>query len=130
MFYRDDCIFCQKMMPIVDNMEEIEKVKMGELKMYNISSVPTFIAFDGDKEINRISGMTTKEILLKLFDPKFKPPSNIPERPKERLGLHIGVSTLKIEGRTNVKLEIGINIFFHFYFSTDFALPMCKECKD
>lgn len=79
-FYAPWCGPCQMMLPI---MEELAKemadkgVKIGKVNVeespelaekYGVMSVPTFIVFKGDKEVNRVMGAQAKTKLLELLN--------------------------------------------------------------
>lgn len=75
-FTADWCAPCKKMKPIIQelvaegvsiNLVDVDLEK--ELaKSFNILSIPTFILFEDEKEINRISGAQTKEQLESFFN--------------------------------------------------------------
>jgi thioredoxin-like negative regulator of GroEL len=47
------------------------------VKQFNIKSVPTFILFDDNKEINRVTGLKTKEELENFINYKKNTKENI-----------------------------------------------------
>ncbi len=74
-FSAEWCGPCQAMKPILENLSEevgcefkIAKIDIDQIRgvasRFNIMSVPTFIFFKDGKEMERMSGMMSKEILL------------------------------------------------------------------
>ena len=76
-FTADWCVPCKKVKPIV---EEINKDSLIKFKIINVDhekelakslelkSVPTFILFEEEKEIARITGAKTKQQLLDFIN--------------------------------------------------------------
>lgn len=76
-FTADWCVPCKRVKPIV---EEINKDSIIKFKIINIDnekelaksldlrSVPTFILFEDEKEIGRITGAKTKQELLDFIN--------------------------------------------------------------
>lgn len=70
------CPPCKKMSPIVDELSqegiEVIRVDGGSqtqlVKELHIESFPTFISFKNGKEVQRITGVCSKETLKKLLD--------------------------------------------------------------
>lgn len=70
-FTADWCQPCKKMKPVVEDMKkegfqfQIIDADYEQLlvKRFKINSVPTFILFENEKEINRITGAKTREEL-------------------------------------------------------------------
>ena len=69
-FYTDWCGFCQKQK---SELEQMDKVWIGQVnaenspniaKKYNINAFPTFLLFKDGKNIERFSGMRSKEELM------------------------------------------------------------------
>lgn len=80
-FYSDSCIPCKMMAGIVGDIEDDYEGKLNVYKVnvnfddalaseYEVLSAPTFIAFDKGEEIGRLTGKTTLDALLKLFEGK------------------------------------------------------------
>ncbi|UKI41941.1 MAG: thioredoxin [Candidatus Melainabacteria bacterium] len=78
-FWSPWCGFCQKQLPIVNELNEnLEgKIKVGTVNLdespeiaqtYNIASIPTFILFKDGKIKNKLIGFQTKSQLLKEID--------------------------------------------------------------
>ncbi len=77
-FWATWCGPCKFMEPIVEELEkelagkvEIEKINVDENQDFTqkqgVMSIPTYIVMDGDKEVERIVGATSKENLLKAI---------------------------------------------------------------
>jgi thioredoxin-like negative regulator of GroEL len=77
-FTADWCSPCKKVRPIVESMKQegfqfqIIDVDLEEslVKHFSIKSVPTFILLDGNEEIDRITGLKTKEELENFVNSK------------------------------------------------------------
>ena len=80
-FYSDSCIPCKMMAGIVGDIEDDYEGKLNVYKVnvnfddalaseYEVLLAPTFIAFDKGEEIGRLTGKTTLDALLKLFEGK------------------------------------------------------------
>lgn len=74
-FTADWCNPCKKVKPVVEDLirdgylfqvidVDIEK---DFARSFEIKSVPTFIAFENNKEINRVTGSQTKQSLLEFI---------------------------------------------------------------
>ena len=73
-FYATWCMPWKMLSPVVDKIAEnmkVCKVNIDEARKsvsnYMIVSVPTLIAFRNGEEINRLSGVTDEEEIMKLF---------------------------------------------------------------
>ena len=73
-FYATWCMPCKMLSPVVDKIAEnmkVCKVNIDEagksVSNYMIVSVPTLIAFRNGEEINRLSGVTDEEEIMKLY---------------------------------------------------------------
>jgi len=77
-FTAEWCGPCKKTRPIVEEMKregfefQIIDVDYEQLlvKRFEIKSVPTFILFENEKEINRITGAKTREELQSFINGK------------------------------------------------------------
>jgi thioredoxin-like negative regulator of GroEL len=77
-FTADWCQPCQKVKPIVEEMKregfefQIIDADYEQLlvKRFGIKSVPTFILFENEKEVNRMTGAKTREELQSFIDGK------------------------------------------------------------
>ena len=75
-FTADWCQPCQKVKPIVEEMKkEGFQFQMIDadyeqllVKKFQVKSVPTFILFEDEKEVNRITGSKTKKELEDFFN--------------------------------------------------------------
>lgn len=77
-FWAPWCGPCRIMGPIIEELAmEIPDVKIGKLNVddhqesaiqYRVSSIPTIIIFKGGKEVERITGTTTKQSLYELIN--------------------------------------------------------------
>ena len=75
-FTADWCQPCQKVKPIVKEMKkEGFQFQMIDadyeqllVKKFQVKSVPTFILFEDEKEVNRITGSKTKKELEDFFN--------------------------------------------------------------
>jgi thioredoxin-like negative regulator of GroEL len=75
-FTADWCQPCQKVKPIVQEMKkegfefQIIDADYEQLlvKRFQVKSVPTFILFENEKEINRITGAQTREKLEEFIN--------------------------------------------------------------
>jgi thioredoxin-like negative regulator of GroEL len=84
-FTADWCQPCKKVKPIVESMKkegfqfQIIDVDSEEslVKQFNIKSVPTFILFDENKEINRVTGSKTREELENFVNDKKTTKENV-----------------------------------------------------
>lgn len=74
-FYASWCPHCQRMMPIVEQVKELEEGKANVIqldidknqeaaKAENVESIPTFIIYKNGKEVWRQSGEMEGEVLL------------------------------------------------------------------
>ena len=72
-FYADWCGPCKRLMPILEDIKDIDILKVnvdsfGDLsRSYGIMSIPTLILFDGGKEIKKSIGFKTKEEILDMI---------------------------------------------------------------
>ena len=77
-FTAEWCGPCKKTIPIVEEMKregfefQIIDADYEQLlvKRFEIKSVPTFILFENEKEVNRINGAKTREELESFIDGK------------------------------------------------------------
>jgi thioredoxin 1 len=79
-FTADWCQPCKKVRPIVEELNreiadvtfQIIDVDMENdlVKTFQITSVPTFILFEGEEQINRITGAQTREKLNEFINYK------------------------------------------------------------
>jgi thiol-disulfide isomerase/thioredoxin len=75
-FTTDWCGPCKKVRPIVEDLKkEGFQFQMIDadyeqllVKRFEVKSVPTFILFDNEKEIKRITGAQTREDLVKFIN--------------------------------------------------------------
>lgn len=81
-FWAAWCMPCKMMAPVLNEVAEeagdkvtIAKVNVDEQKAtaakFNIRSIPTLILFRNGKEVKRISGVKSKDYLLKELDRRF-----------------------------------------------------------
>lgn len=72
-FYADWCGPCKRLMPILEDIKDIDILKVnvdsfGDLsRCYGIMSIPTLILFDNKKEIKKSIGFKTKEEILDMI---------------------------------------------------------------
>ncbi len=77
-FWAPWCAPCKMMEPIIEEISEeySEKLKVCKLNVddnpdstlkYEVRSIPTLILFKNGKDINRISGATSKNVLIDFF---------------------------------------------------------------
>ena len=72
-FYADWCGPCKKLMPILEDIKDIDILKVnvdsfGDLsRSFGIMSIPTLILFDNKKEIKKSIGFKTKEEILDMI---------------------------------------------------------------
>ena len=72
-FYADWCGPCKRLMPILEDIKDIDILKVnvdsfGDLSRgFGIMSIPTLILFDGGKEIKKSIGFKTKEEILDMI---------------------------------------------------------------
>jgi thioredoxin 1 len=77
-FTAEWCVPCKKTRPIVEEMKregfefQIIDADYEQLlvKRFEIKSVPTFILFENEKEVNRMTGAKTREELQSFIDGK------------------------------------------------------------
>jgi thioredoxin-like negative regulator of GroEL len=77
-FTAEWCAPCKKTRPIVEEMKregfefQIIDADYEQLlvKRFEIKSVPTFILFENEKEVNRMTGAKTREELQSFIDGK------------------------------------------------------------
>ncbi len=72
-FYADWCGPCKRLMPILEDIKDIDILKVnvdsfGDLsRSFGIMSIPTLILFDGGKETKKSIGFKTKEEILDMI---------------------------------------------------------------
>lgn len=72
-FYADWCGPCKRLMPILEDIKDIDILKVnvdsfGDLsRNFGIMSIPTLILFDNKKEIKKSIGFKTKEEILDMI---------------------------------------------------------------
>ena len=75
-FYASWCPHCQRMMPIVEDIKTLlaDNLKVVQLDLdenqeeadqAGVKSIPTFLLYDGGKEVMRETGEMSAEMLLK-----------------------------------------------------------------
>ena len=77
-FYIDNCFHCNRIRGTFDELAEkykneinFENKKVNSHQMekkYNLHIYPTVVAYDGDKEINRIEGVIPPEMLKDFIE--------------------------------------------------------------
>ena len=75
-FHADWCGPCKSVGPIIKEIEdegyEVERIDIDKqadiAKKYNVMSIPTVLAFSGDKEIGREVGFVSKANIRSLLD--------------------------------------------------------------
>ena len=73
-FYTDTCMPCKAVGKILDKIEGIEVVPINAIEneeerdKWNVQSTPTLIFLDGDKEVGRITGMTTESKIREMLE--------------------------------------------------------------
>lgn len=126
-FFNPSCGLCRKMIPVVEEFaEEHPEIRVLRLtpsrdsqfaKDHALRLTPTWVTFTDGKEIHQLAGATSKDILLKLFDRSFTPPS--PRKPKELFTLGLGSLF-----RFTVAWIPGKQGTLRF----DFAFLVCRSC--
>ena len=72
-FYADWCGSCIRQAPLVENLKEIDVLKVNVDLFdsfswsYGIMSIPTLILFDSGSEVKKTIGFKTKEELLEFI---------------------------------------------------------------
>lgn len=72
-FYADWCGPCKRLMPILEDIKDIDILKVnvdsfGDLsRSFGIMSIPTLILFDNKKEIKKSIGFKTREEILDMI---------------------------------------------------------------
>lgn len=72
-FYADWCGPCKRLMPILEEIDSVDILKVnvdmfGDIsRSYGIMSIPTLILFDGEKEIKKSIGFKTKDEILDMI---------------------------------------------------------------
>lgn len=72
-FYADWCGPCKRLMPILEEIDSIDILKVnvdmfGDIsRSYGVMSIPTLILFDGGKEIKKSIGFKTKDEILDMI---------------------------------------------------------------
>lgn len=72
-FYADWCGPCKRLMPILEDIKDIDILKVnvdsfGDLsRSFGIMSIPTLILFDNKKEIKKSIGFKTREEILGMI---------------------------------------------------------------
>lgn len=72
-FYADWCGPCKRLMPILEDINDIDILKVnvdsfGDLsRSFGIMSIPTLILFDNKKEIKKSIGFKTREEILDMI---------------------------------------------------------------
>ena len=72
-FYADWCGPCKRLAPLLENLKEIDVLKVNVdlfdslSRSYGIMSIPTLILFDSGSEVKKTIGFKTKEELLEFI---------------------------------------------------------------
>lgn len=73
-FWAPWCGPCRTMTPVIEELEKeftVEKIDVNEdevkAAVYNVMSIPTYVVMEGDKEVARFNGITSKEVLEKAL---------------------------------------------------------------
>ena len=72
-FYTDTCMPCKAVGKILDKIKGIEVVPINAIEdvantdKWSVHSTPTLIFLDGDKEVGRITGMTTESKIREIL---------------------------------------------------------------
>ena len=78
-FYTDWCGYCKKQKPELESMEkvwigQVNAEKAGKIaSKYRVNAFPTFLLFKDGEEIERFSGMRSKEELMGKIMKHLKP---------------------------------------------------------
>ena len=77
-FFAEWCGPCKMLAPVMEELaSEVPDVKIGKLDVdessatsekYGVSSIPTLILFKGGKEVGRLNGFQSKEVILKKLN--------------------------------------------------------------
>ena len=73
-FYTDTCMPCKAVGKILDKIEGIEVTPINAIEdvantdKWGVCSTPTLIFLDGDKEVGRITGMTTESKIREMIE--------------------------------------------------------------
>lgn len=72
------CGPCRKLEPILDDIAKETNIKLAKLNIdtyqnftlqQNVKSIPTLIIYKDGKEVKRLSGLYTKDEILKILNP-------------------------------------------------------------
>lgn len=72
-FYADWCGPCKRLAPLLEELEDIDIIKVNVdmfdnlSRSYGIMSIPTLILFDSGSEVKKKIGFKTKEELLEFI---------------------------------------------------------------
>ena len=72
-FYADWCGPCKRLAPLLEELEDINIIKVNVdmfdnlSRSYGIMSIPTLILFDSGSEVKKTIGFKTKEELLEFI---------------------------------------------------------------
>jgi thioredoxin 1 len=73
-FYADWCQPCKQMAPIIEELEkefDVEKINVSENMErganYDVMSIPTYVIMEDNKEVQRFTGVMSKEELEKAL---------------------------------------------------------------